>query len=402
MTILIALEARFLRTPDGTVVSTTGVDGNRFWQRYLEIFDRVLVAARVEPATDTRGLGAVEGPNIEVRALPAYRGPWGYLHRRPALVRAMRSALVDADVLCVRAPGPIAGLAWRLRDGRPLGVEVVGDPLDSLGAGAVRSLVRVPARAALARDLRAMCRDAVAVAYVTEQALQHRYPPAGWSTTYSSIDLPAEAFASDELLALRAARLARPEKGTPADPWRLVSVGTLAQPYKGHDVLIDAVERCRADGLAVELVIVGDGRYRAALEARSRSGAVRFVGQLPAGAPVRAALDEADAFVTASRAEGLPRALIEAMARGVPGLGTRVGGIPELLPDDRLVPPNDAAALADAIRRLCSPATEFAAFARRDRAIAGRYEASLLRERRRAFYRRLRGGAGAALPRPAA
>src|SRR5262249_56563831 len=123
MTILIALEARFLRTPDGTVVSTTGVDGNRFWQRYLEIFDRVLVAARVEPVTDTRGVGAVEGPGIEVRALPAYRGPWGYLRRRPALVRAMRSALVGADVLCVRAPGPIAGLAWRLRDGRPLGVE---------------------------------------------------------------------------------------------------------------------------------------------------------------------------------------------------------------------------------------------------------------------------------------
>src|SRR5262249_55876808 len=178
--------------------------------------------------------------------------------------------------------------------GRPWGVEVVGDPLDSLGAGAVRSLARVPARAALARDLRAMCRDAVAVAYVTEEALQHRYPAAGWSTTYSSIDLPAEAFASDELLALRAARLARPEKGTPADPWRLVSVGTLAQPYKGHDVLVDAVERCRADGLAVELVIVGDGRYRAALEARSRGGAVRFVGQLPAGGPVRAVLDEAD------------------------------------------------------------------------------------------------------------
>ena len=390
MTILVALEARLGRTPDGHIVSTSGVDAHPFWRRYLAVFDRVLIAARVEPVADGPGLAPVEGPGVAVRALPPYRGPWQYLRRRAELAHAMRAAVAEADVLCLRAPGPVAGAAWRLRAGRPFGVEVVGDPEDSLSAGAVRSLARVPARAALARDLGAMCREAVAVSYVTRRALQRRYPTTAWTTSYSSIDLPEEAFATDAELAARSARIARPGKGTAADPWRLVTVGTLAQLYKGQDVLIDAFRIARARGLAAELTVVGDGACRPALEARAGGVAVHFAGHLPAGAAVRAALDAADVFVLASRGEGLPRALIEAMARGCPGLATRVGGIPELLPDDRLVRPGNARALAHALIRLCARATDLAGLGQRDRTVARGYHSSVLSERRREFYRRLR------------
>lgn len=407
---LVALEARFVRAADGRIYSSTGVDGYRFWQRYLEVFDTVLVAARTHDAAARRlaprdarsfeqsaihGRLTVEGPGVRVVPLPAYDGPWGYAAVRGRLAAAMSAGVADADVLCLRAPGPIAAAAWRLRGTRPVGVEVVGDPHDALAPGVVRSTLRPLARAVLVRELRAMCAGAAAVAYVSCERLPERYPAGAWSTVCSDVDLTDDAFASAAEMAARAARLrARDEH---AAPWHLVFVGSLAQRYKGPDVLIEAVARCRAAGVPVTATIVGDGRHRAALEseaaARGVSGAIHFSGQLPAGRTLRDVLDGADVFVLPSRTEGLPRAILEAMARGVPCVGTRVGGIPELLPEERLAAPNDADALAAVLTRVLANRDALAAASVRDHALAREYGAARLRPRRREMLARLRAAA---------
>ncbi|GAB3976194.1 glycosyltransferase family 4 protein [Plantactinospora veratri] len=81
---------------------------------------------------------------------------------------------------------------------------------------------------------------------------------------------------------------------------------------------------------------LGDGRYRPRLERLATDLGVRrqvhFTGTISAATEVRRQLDAADLFVMPSRTEGLPKALIEAMARGLPAVATSVGGIPELLP----------------------------------------------------------------------
>jgi glycosyltransferase involved in cell wall biosynthesis len=244
-----------------------------------------------------------------------------------------------------------------------------------------------------------MCREASAVAYVTAHALQRRYPPGGWSTAYSSVDLEDDAFRTPAEVARHAARLTRKAAAGGAEPWRLVTVGSLAQPYKGHDVLLDALARLDAYGVPSVLSIVGDGRQRAALAAQARAlglGArVTFARRVPPGAAVRALLDAADLFVLPSRTEGLPRALLEAMARGLPALATAVGGVPELLPAARLAPAGDAAALATRIATLCAAGTDFGAIARRDRGVADAYRSTVLGARRRAFYGTLRAAARA-------
>src|SRR6202042_2877537 len=76
---------------------------------------------------------------------------------------------------------------------------------------------------------------------------------------------------------------------------------------------------------------------------------VEFVGSVTAGEPVRHELDQADLFILPSRAEGVPRAMLEAMARGLPCIGSSIGGIPELLHKEDLVPADDPAALAKVI-----------------------------------------------------
>jgi glycosyltransferase involved in cell wall biosynthesis/GT2 family glycosyltransferase len=149
----------------------------------------------------------------------------------------------------------------------------------------------------------------------------------------------------------------------PGAPMRVACVAAL-RTYKGHHVLVDAIARLAHAGEAVELDLVGDGPLRGQLERQcARLGVatrVHFLGGLtePAVAEV---LDRAHAFAQASvvqpdgDTDGIPVALMEAMAAGVPVVASRVSGVPELVRDGEtglLAPPGDSAALADALRSL--------------------------------------------------
>jgi glycosyltransferase involved in cell wall biosynthesis len=177
------------------------------------------------------------------------------------------------------------------------------------------------------------------------------------------------------------------------DVLRLVTVGSLEQLYKGVDVLIRAVALCRSTLPRIQLVVVGDGRYRDDLRRLAAflgaADCVTFVGMLPQGAAIRRELDRADLFVLPSRTEGLPRAMIEAMARGLPCIGTSVGGIPELLPEEDMVPPGDAAVLATKILEVAGDAYRRSSMSRRNLDRAKEFEEKILRERRIEFYRHI-------------
>jgi glycosyltransferase involved in cell wall biosynthesis len=117
---------------------------------------------------------------------------------------------------------------------------------------------------------------------------------------------------------------------------------------------------------------------------------VAFRGQLTAGEAVRAELDRADLFVLPSRQEGLPRAMIEAMARALPCIGSTVGGIPELLPAEDMVPSNDVNALAQKIAEVISDPDRLRRMSARNLDKAKEYDDSAVRDRRRAFFRHVK------------
>lgn len=382
MNLTIALEQRFQMTPDNTVWTPTSF-AHAFWSRYLAVFDAVRVLARVQSVVsvpaDFRPAG---GDGVTFVPLPYYIGPAQYVRQARALRRAVATALEAPGAVILRVPSQIAAhVEAALSAGHPYGVEVVGDPHDVFAPGAVRHSLRPFFRWWFARSLRRQCAGACAAAYVTAHTLQQRYPPraGAFSTHYSSIELGDDAFVA----APRAFQ-------QPPVPVRLLMVGSLEQMYKAPDVLLHALVRCVAQGLNAELTVVGQGRHQPEMAALADSlglaGRVRFVGQLPAGAAVRAQLDQADVFVLPSRTEGLPRAMIEAMARGLPCIGSTAGGIPELLPPEDMVPPNDAGALAQKIQDVvCSPA-RMTAMSARNLQVARSYHESLLRARRIEFY----------------
>jgi len=141
-------------------------------------------------------------------------------------------------------------------------------------------------------------------------------------------------------------------------PGRLVlaTVASLTSK-KGHTFLLDAMARLPERGIDCELVLAGDGPERAALEARAASlgiaDRVHFLGVVRQVADVLALCD---VFVLPSIVEGLPLALLEAMAAGKPVVATAVGGVPDAVSagiNGVLVAPGAPDALAEALECIC-------------------------------------------------
>ena len=124
---------------------------------------------------------------------------------------------------------------------------------------------------------------------------------------------------------------------------------------KGLDILLRAFSMVQRESSSVRLELAGEGPERGALEALVRDlgiGNVAFLGWCPEMAPVHARWD---IFVQPSLQESLGVANLEAMQSGLPVVASRIGGIPEAVIDGEtgiLVPPGDAAALAEGVRRL--------------------------------------------------
>ena len=161
-------------------------------------------------------------------------------------------------------------------------------------------------------------------------------------------------------------------------PLEALCVGALKE-YKGQHVLLRALALGGPHVSRMQLRLVGDGPLRAALEKSARelgiSERVSFLGAVPEQAVVEH-LDHADVFVMPSvvarsgQKDGIPVALMEALAAGLPAVATRQSGVPELIRDGEtgyLAEPGDVEGLRDALERaLADPA------AIRTRAEAGR------------------------------
>ena len=155
--------------------------------------------------------------------------------------------------------------------------------------------------------------------------------------------------------------LAPKKQGT--GPFRFVSAGNLYR-VKGFDILLNALAVLRDRGKSAELTLIGDGEEEAALRQLSGrlglDGLVTFTGRLRREEMAELYRD-ADSFVLASRAETFGVAYIEAMAAGLPVIATRCGGPEDFVDGSNglLVPPEDPAALADAMSRMIRTAGDY-------------------------------------------
>lgn len=179
-----------------------------------------------------------------------------------------------------------------------------------------------------------------------------------------SLGLPPEQV---EVLRMPVARVAAPVPAPVGNPIRVVAAGRLSVE-KGFDVLLEAMELAVADGLDVQLDLVGSGPESEHLAhlAERLNGRVTMVPAQPRDA-LWERMDAAQVLVVPSRREGLGLVALEAIARGRPVIASRAGGLPEVVVDGIdgvLVMPEDPRALADALHKLPLPAPTGSALAR--------------------------------------
>jgi glycosyltransferase involved in cell wall biosynthesis len=162
----------------------------------------------------------------------------------------------------------------------------------------------------------------------------------------------------------------------------IVAMGRLSHE-KGFDILLEAFGRV-ADGMPDwKLTIFGEGPCREALEAQRRASGLDSRVHLPGRttSPARD-LAMADLFVLSSRFEGMPNAMLEAMALGIPVIAVDCSaGVRELSKAGRrslLVPPGDAVSLSEALRQITKDPLQRAALGRAGREVLAEYDASTI------------------------
>lgn len=287
------------------------------------------------------------------------------------MVRAGRVDVVDAQGLCA------LGYGRRRRRDRALHAPLVMNP-QGLEEHKTTGLKRL----ALSR-LRALSREAARLSdrvIATDEATRADVP------RLLGVDAGRVAVIPNGIEPVEIARL------TPADPTAVVhaacpalagasllllSVGRL-EGYKGFGDVLDALVRLQGRSALAgnwAWVVAGEGPARRALERRAQArvpGHAHFLGSVDA-AMLHALYARADLFVHAPRYEGSSLVTLEAMAHGLPVLGTRAGGIPDKVRDGetgRLVAPGDAEGLASALAELAADPARRLEMGRRGRARA--------------------------------
>lgn len=373
---------RFLRDRDGNLFST-GMMGPNYFEKYLTVFDEVTVIGYEVAANDTTIKKAIGKPIRDTDCIRYLLAPCGNGRYSTSFENQAIRALADeqtktADAIaCKSASGAAMAKRYAKQYGKPFLVEVVGCPWDAMWNHSSIGKVIAPFSYF---SLRKVVKDAPYVSYVTEHFLQGRYPTKGKCVSVSDVELQQ---VNPSILERRLQMISEAHS-----PLRIGTAGTVEIAYKGQEYVIRALAKLKEKGnTGFEYHLAGSGnpeRLKQLAESLGVSDQVVFEGSLPHEAMFDW-LDSLDLYIQPSLTEGMPRALIEAMSRGLPGFGSDVGGIPELLGKENTFPKKDEKSIYRKLLDLNSE--KMLEMAKQNFEVAKRFEHDVLNNRRVSFYK---------------
>lgn len=358
--------------------------------RYLRAFDCVCVAFRTKFVNSEDNLGKYSNricdKKISFIPVPFFQGPKQFATKYFSVIKSLKRGINDCDFAILRLPSTTAFAALSVARKRkiPYATEIVFDCQDA--AETSESFLSKTIWRILHKMQVKACREALGVSCVTAQYLQKRYFPirkGSITSHYSSIELTPDFFKCERKY---------PQK----DIVTLVHVANQVQFHsrKGHNELIDVISLINKQNKRARIVFVGedyDGGIALLTRYAENLGVaedVHFTGYL-SKRELRKQLENADIAVLPTRAEGLPRVVIEAMALGLPCITSPVSGNPELINKDFLVRYDDIEGMTKACNTLIDSKEIYERESRSNFIKSKEYSSEVLNPRRTEFYKSL-------------
>lgn len=359
-----------------------------FYQRYLRIFDELRLTTRCV-YEDALGKSRIllDDPRIEYVPLPFFSGPMQYAKVYFKIGKALAHITDDCDAAILRLPSTVAQRVADkvIKAGIPYGTELVFDAKDALES-ATNSIERILWHR-IHKQMVNTCNKANGVACVTAHYLQTHYTskqPDAFFANYSSLALPKSFYSS--------------ERKHPEGKVFVISHVCTQVQYngrKGYNEIIEAMKLLKERNVNVRVEFAGPDYHngiKQLTDLSKRLGVedrVKFIGGVNRQ-QLSEYLEKSDLYVMPTWAEGLPRVIIEAMAKGLPCITTPVSGNPELVSKHFLVEYSDIKALADRIEELVKNKRLYETASKENFERSLNYEASVLEKRRDAYYTKLK------------
>lgn len=382
MRVIYVTEFRFFQTPDGKVW-TPNLHRYDWWSRLLDVFSDVLVVARVDFVESVPGdFSRADGYGVKFYKLPYYIGPLGWVANYRKIISEINKINFFGSAVILSMPGIISYLVYRSLNGYPYSVYVIGDPNMVFSRGVSKHPLRPIIRYLFTRHQKTVCHNASVISYVTKNDLQKRYPTQKKikNFRFSDVDLNINDYAN------------KGKKYVKSKKIKLVFVGMFFELYKNQLNLIGALKILKKFDLDFELSMIGDGRYLNICKKMAQKLSlenVSFLGALPKWKMIDQ-MRKSDIFILPSRAEGLPRAIIQAMAQGIVCLATNVGGISDILNPEQLIKTGSPIDIANKIIDLSMNPKEMTRIASRNLKLSKQFSESNQQKKRVEFYNQIR------------
>lgn len=351
-------------------------------ERYTYLADDITFMMRTRPISGNRKFTLVPDA-VNVVSVPNFKSPKKYFAEKKKAEAIVEKQIEISDIVVLRSQSSIAQLALKYihRYKKPYIIESVGCSWDSYWNHGV--LGKIVAPYMYLKTKKAIA-EADYVYYVTTKFLQKRYPTNGKTVCCSNVVLDK---LDDRTLEKRLLKI---KEFAPKKKLVLGTAAALDTRYKGQEYVIQALKELAEAGYTVEYHLAGGmtgAKPNSFLEDLAKklgvSDKVIFRGSLSSN-QMALYYDSLDIYIQPSKQEGLPRAVIEAMSRGCPVIGTSIAGIPELVQENFLFNKGSKKELMRALDRIMNADLSQVAIENFNK--AREYEKEKLRKKRERFY----------------